>query len=173
MHKETVIQFFKQSLTLMNKLILSFIFCSVITSVSAQSTNGNLEMHKSFWGVKFQQDGRELKPREVQKILSGDPEALAEIKKARTNYGVASGLAFTGGFLIGYPIGTALAGGDPEWGLAAGGAGALLLAIPFGSGFRKHAQSAITIYNGTSAHAHPYSISIMPYGTGAKLVLKL
>ncbi|MEZ5017166.1 MAG: hypothetical protein R2800_08950 [Flavipsychrobacter sp.] len=35
-----------------------------------------------------------------------------------------------GGALIGYPLGTALGGGDPEWLLAGIGAGCLAIAIP-------------------------------------------
>ena len=35
-----------------------------------------------------------------------------------------------GGFLIGWPLGTALAGGDPNWTLAAIGAGCVAIAIP-------------------------------------------
>ncbi|MCB0697311.1 MAG: hypothetical protein KDC07_08100 [Chitinophagaceae bacterium] len=39
-------------------------------------------------------------------------------------------LAAVGGGLIGWPCGTYLGGGDPEWGLAIAGAGVLAVAIP-------------------------------------------
>lgn len=39
-------------------------------------------------------------------------------------------LAVIGGALIGWPLGTAIGGGDPEWVLAAAGAGVLAIAIP-------------------------------------------
>ncbi|HEY3405176.1 MAG TPA: hypothetical protein VGK59_17450 [Ohtaekwangia sp.] len=156
----------------MKKIILSFIFCAVLTSAFSQSTEGNIEMHKSFWGVTFKQDGRQLRPRQVLDIMKDNPEAYAEFKKAKTNYDAGSAFAFVGGFLIGWPLGTAIGGGDPEWGLAAAGAGVLLFTIPFNSGFKKHARNAITIYNGTSSRAHTHSLSIVPYGTGARIVFR-
>jgi len=56
-------------------------------------------------------------------------------------------LQLPGGFLIGYPIGTAIAGGNANWTLAAVGAGLLVVAIPLISGYNKHAINAVNIYN--------------------------
>lgn len=43
---------------------------------------------------------------------------------------VANVLAFSGGALIGWPLGAAIGGGDPEWYLAGIGAGLVAIAIP-------------------------------------------
>jgi hypothetical protein len=85
---------------------------------------------------------------QVMQILKNNPQAYAEIKKAKTNMNFSSVLGFAGGVLIGLPLGTALAGGDPEWGLAAGGAGLILASLPLNKAFQNHTLKALEIYNG-------------------------
>jgi hypothetical protein len=159
----------------MNKVVVVVILSFLSSQIFAQANEGDIEMKKSFWGVKFNQDGKPLKPKEVLRIMEVNPQAHAEFKKAKSNYDAAQVFGFIGGFMVGWPIGTAIGGGDPEWGLAAGGAGFILLSIPFSKGFSKHAKSAIEIYNsdsGTASNRHPYSLQVIPYGAGAKFILK-
>jgi hypothetical protein len=52
-----------------------------------------------------------------------------------------------GGYLIGYPLGQAIAGGDANWGMAGVGAGVALIALPFHSAFKKNANLSIDLYN--------------------------
>lgn len=49
-----------------------------------------------------------------------------------TNFYTVTGTIFAvaGGALVGYPVGTAIGGGDPEWVLAGIGAGCIAVAIP-------------------------------------------
>ena len=102
-------------------LILLFV-CSAFVCVAQ-----NIEMKKGFFGTRFYSDGRMVKPGEVLEIMRSDDEAYAHFKKAKTNYDVAGVLGFIGGALVGWPIGTAIGGGDPEWGLAAVGGGFIIL----------------------------------------------
>ena len=80
-------------------------------------------------------------------ILKYNPMAYAEFKKAKSNYSIAGILGFTGGVLLVFPVGTAIAGGDPEWALAAGGAAMILASLPFMSSFRRHAMTAVELFN--------------------------
>jgi hypothetical protein len=158
----------------MNKLLLTTLSLSIPFSLLAQTNEGGLRIEKAFLGVKFYEGTRLLKPNEVLNIMKVDEEAFAEFKKAKSNYDAAQVFGFIGGFMIGWPLGTALAGGDPQWGLAAGGAGVLLLSIPFNSAFVKHSKRAIEIYNRApgSAGAWPAAVDILPYGPGVKLILR-
>lgn len=98
-------------------------------------------------GVVFKQNGRYLTPAQLQDVVASNPEAVALMQKARNNYGVSMVLGAAGGFLVGWPIGTAIGGGKPEWGLAGIGVGLVLLSIPFSSAYGKNAQAAVEIYN--------------------------
>lgn len=158
----------------MRRLVFLIAFSCLTFQSFAQVRESEIQMHKTFWGVRFQQGNKILPPKALFTIIASDPQAEAEIKKAKVNYVASSVLGFTGGFLIGWPLGTALAGGEPEWGLAAGGFGIILLAIPFNAGFTSHAKNAIEIYNHGSevSSARPYSIQLAPYRAGIKLIFK-
>jgi hypothetical protein len=153
------------------KTIFPSLFFVVIAFTTAAQT-GDLKMVKTFGGYKFESDGNILKPREVLTLMESDPEAYAAFKKAKSNYDAGSVLGFVGGFMIGWPLGTALGGGDPQWGLAAGGVAVLLLGIPLNSAFKKHARTAVELYNGkTVRHFNP-SFRVDVYGAGAKLTMR-
>jgi hypothetical protein len=49
--------------------------------------------------------------------------------------------------LIGWPIGTLIGGGDPNWALAAAGAGLVIISIPIASGANKKMEKAINVFN--------------------------
>lgn len=95
----------------------------------------------------FFQNGQKLRPGELLKITQINPEAYKEMKKAKSGFDVATIFGSIGGFLIGWPLGTALAGGDPNWALAGIGAGLVVVAIPFNSSYVKHAKNSVRIYN--------------------------
>lgn len=127
----------------MRKSLLLLVLVTLASAVQAQE----IIIYKTFGGLRFERDSLILSPKQVQYILEVNPAALAEFKKARKNSGVASVLGFAGGLLIGIPVGTALVGGNPEWGLAAGGAALIVVGIPFNRAFQRHAQNAVDIYN--------------------------
>jgi hypothetical protein len=148
-------------------LLIVLLFCSF--GVAAQSRDGDLQMKRS----KIYLDNKLLKPKEVLAIMDGSPEAYAVYKKAKSNYDASQVIGYAAGFMIGYPLGTAFAGGDPQWGLAAGGVGLLLISIPLSTAYKKHARNAVALYNGSSGSSgRKYSIEFTPAATGAKLVVR-
>ncbi|MBL7864343.1 MAG: hypothetical protein JNK10_05685 [Cyclobacteriaceae bacterium] len=126
-----------------------------------------IRMEKNFWGIRFYEGETLVRPNQVLKLMESNPAAQAEFKKAMSNYNGSLALSFVGGALIGWPIGTAAAGGQPEWGLAAGGVAVLLLTIPLTSAFTKHTNQAITLYNGGPGSAN---LRFIPHATGARLI---
>lgn len=124
---------------------------------------------------RFYEGQKVLRPAEVLKRLEVNPEAHAEFRKAKANYDGGQVLGFIGGFLIGWPIGAAIAGNDPEWGLAAGGAAVILTAIPLSVAFKKHSGRALAIYNGDqpSARQQPLRVYFQFRGSGGALVVKM
>ena len=133
---------------------LTFLFLLLFNSivVSAQE----IKMYKSFGGVVFEMDTLTLSMKQVMTLLNArNAAAYQEFKKAKANLDVSSVMGFTGGALIAFPLGTAVAGGEPEWGLAAGGAALILGSIPIYRSFRGRAIQALDIYNGTSSRLKP------------------
>lgn len=126
------------------KLFFSSLLAFVMFSVQSQT----IEQKK---GGRFFIDGVASSPKEVQNLMSGNPEAFELAKSANANYGVGNVLGVIGGFMIGWPIGSAIGGGEPEWALAGVGAGVLAVAIPLVSSGNKKMGKAIELYKGSAA----------------------
>src|SRR5262245_31485280 len=89
-----------------------------------------IQMHKTLGGAHFQRDTIYLSHRHVKELLSIDPEASHEFKLAVEDYRVGGVLGFSGAILLAIPVVTAIAGGEPEWLLAGGGAVLLGASVP-------------------------------------------
>jgi hypothetical protein len=132
-----------------------------------------LTMYKTFGGVVYEMDSLTLSPKQVMMVLKQNPEAFTEFKIAKRKATISSILGFTGGLLIALPLGTAIAGGQPEWIYAGGGAVLFLASIPFNTSFRGHALNALEIYNANPATSKiRVSTSFHFYGTGASIILR-
>jgi hypothetical protein len=106
-----------------------------------------IEMEKVFGGYKFTQNGNLLTMKDLVKTMESNQQAFDLIKKAQSNTTLASIIGFAGGGLIGWPIGTAIGGGDANWTLAAIGAGLIVVGIPFSSSANKKVKRAVELYN--------------------------
>lgn len=105
--------------------------------------------------------------RDFVDVMKTNQEAYDLALKAKSSYDASTAIGFVGGFLIGWPIGTAIGGGDPNWGLAAAGAGVLVIAIPIMSSANKKMDQALDIYNGaTTPQSGKLDLKIMPSKVG-------
>ncbi len=130
----------------MKKSIFAGLLLIVFFSLYGQNQPDSITI-KHRLGPVFQQNGKNLTPNKLLAITKSNQEAYSEMKIANNNYIASSVFQFPGGFLIGYPIGSALVGGNPNWTLAAIGAGLVVISIPFVSAYNKHAKKAVSIYN--------------------------
>jgi len=112
------------------------------------STPDSILMRREGLTYKYYHKGIILSNIELSGILSLNQSAFQEFKSARSSIAMTYILGFSGGFLIGWPIGTAIAGKDPQWYMAAIGGGLILLSIPFSRDAKMKTHNAIDIYNG-------------------------
>ncbi len=152
----------------MNIRLIVF-FC--LFTCSSVSFGQKIEIYKTFGGYRFERDSVSISPKMVLETMKDNQLAYMEFKKAKTNLDVASVLGFTGGLLIGFPLGTAIVGGEPEWGLAAGGLGLILISIPFNNAFKQHALSALDNYN-ADLNARRVKVNFYLAGAGGRLIIK-
>lgn len=127
------------------KNIVFAVFLAIFTfsNVNAQK----IELKKSFGENLFYQNGEKLTSRQLTVILKSNNEALDLMKSAKSNYTWATILGVSGGALVGFPIGTAVGGGDPKWELAGAGAALILVAIPILNNYNKKSKAAVELYN--------------------------
>ncbi|HLN52952.1 MAG TPA: hypothetical protein VK212_04540 [Lentimicrobium sp.] len=120
-------------------LVCTSIFCS------AQSFQDSIVVKKG--GNIYMVNGKVLSYPELISLTSSNQAAYEEIWKAKSNSGVANVFGFLGGALVGWPIGTAIGGGKPQWAIAGAGVGLIAIAIPFAVTAKKQTIRAIRIYN--------------------------
>ena len=141
------------------KKILFILFISLffIGGIQAQT----IETRKMPAGYQFLQNDKVLNMRALNNALEKNEEAHELFQSAKPARGFSQFLGGAGGFLIGYPVGTAIAGGEPKWVMAAIGAGLIVIAIPISLRSGKKIVRAVEIYNqeegATSLH------SVKPY----------
>jgi len=98
-------------------------------------------------GNKYTLNNENLTLDKMAAIMQNNALATEYLKSAKGSMGFATVLGYVGGFLIGYPIGTAIGGGKPTWVLAAVGCGLIVIDIPIVSSANKNVRKAVNAYN--------------------------
>ncbi len=150
-------------------VLLALLFIPVF-SAFGQSRTDSIEIKKGF-GTVFRHNGKNLTPKQLLDLTASNPDAYKEMQIAKSNHAAGSVFGFIGGFLVGWPLGTAIGGGDPNWALAGIGAGLLVISIPFSSAYTKHAKNAANLYNSGVSHSslHGPKLHIGMSGSGMGL----
>ncbi len=150
--------------------ILSFLFVHLNTCFGqTQTTSAPIEVKRA-WSTTFYQNGKRLKSKELTQVLKGNSEAYALMQRANSNNTIRSVLGGTGGFLVGYQLGSSLGGKDPNWAVVAVGAGLIGLTMPFAASYGSYAREAVGIYNRdleqTSLRSVEYQFGLCSHGVG-------
>lgn len=128
----------------MKSLVLTCILGAVLMgSINAQK----IEYKKAAGSYKFYQEDRPLSAKQLESKLDTLSDAYVFLEAAKMNRVMATVLNCAGGFLMGWTVGSQIAGGDPNWNLAAIGAGAMVLAIPLSISYSKNMKKAVDIHN--------------------------
>ena len=144
----------------MKKTLLFFSLLLSFTIANAQDSNKKIELKKVFGGHLFTQNDKNLTHDQVTALVKDNTQAYDLMQSAKSNKTWSMILGGVGGGLVGYPIGTAIGGGDAKWEIAAVGAGLILVAIPIANGYNKKTKQAVELYNnGISSTAYQFKPS--------------
>jgi hypothetical protein len=165
----------------MKKLIIvvSLLFAAVASD--AQRVNGGVQLtsdsiliNKTFGVYQFYQGNTRLNMSQLVNTMKPNERAWQLAKKAQSTNALGTIIGFAGGALIGWPLGTALAGGDPEWVMAGIGAGLIVVAIPLSQKFNRQIKQAVSTYN-SSLRGNSFwdknELRVLMKGDGVGLVL--
>ncbi|MGN7783063.1 hypothetical protein ACTJIJ_00995 [Niabella sp. 22666] len=145
----------------MYKTIL--ILALLLTAIGATAQiNDAIEIRKRFGGVTFYQNGTQLKSRELKNTLKTRAEAYNIYQSSKAVTTVSTILGYTGGFMMGWSLGTALGGGKPNWAIGGVGAGLVAVSIPLSISANKKVKRAVDSYNstGNNTRYQPRSMKI-------------
>ena len=126
------------------KHTILILFC--LLSLANQS-NAQTKDTIIFSRNKFILAGIAMNFNQAIEVMKEEPEAYRLMKKAKLNNTFASIFGFAAGFSVGYPLGQALSGGEPAWGLLAVGGGAAVIATPFMINTKKYSKQAVRVFN--------------------------
>lgn len=124
-------------------LVLLFVTISVVMS----QNNDSISSRKVFGGRLFYQGNRQLTINDIENAVKSNEVAYKEFKSAKAVSSFTYILSYAGGFLIGWPLGTAIGGGEPMWELAYIGTGLVAVSIPFAIHANKKLNNSVLIYN--------------------------
>lgn len=127
--------------------ILATLILICISNSFGQTGDNSIVMTKGFGGYQFYQHDSKLSISQLVKTMESNEQAHKQIKSAQTNNTFATIIGGAGGFMVGYPLGAALGGGDPNWTMAGIGAGLIVVSIPLTQKFNKQAKAAVDTYN--------------------------
>lgn len=140
----------------------------------AQTATDSILIKKAGREYQFYQGGERLNMRQLLVIMHSNEMAFKQMRSAQSSYTLGLFVGMTGGFMVGYPLGTALAGGEPNWTIAIIGGALIVAYIPISQGFNKKSHQAVETYNAglqTTSFwdTHELNLSITTNGLGIAL----
>lgn len=159
----------------MKKQFLTATLLVSLALTSAAQQSSELTMKSNFWGTKFYKGDSIMSVNGVLETMAPFEAPYNQMLLAKKDFVATQVLAAIGGVLIGWPVGTALVGGQPQWILAGIGAGIIVISLPISANFSKKAKEALATYNqlnGSSAalyHKPAYRLGF--HGTSVRLTL--
>lgn len=130
---------------------LTSLLLLLILSVSCFAQERALKIEKG----KFYIDNERTSINDFVLVMESNQEAYDLAMKAKSSYSAGNVFGFIGGFMVGWPLGTAVVGGQPKWELAWAGLGVLGISIPLLSSANKKMEKAVSVYeNGTQSQSN-------------------
>jgi|SRR3989339_464448 len=146
-----------------------------LTFTFGQTVTDSISVKNVFGGYQFYQGEKRLNMHQLVNAMKPNEQAYNQIKTAKSTYALASIVGFAGGFMVGWTIGTAIGGGEPNWSMAGIGAGLIVVSIPISQKFNKQAKQAVDTYNSglqTSSFWDKSELRFSMTGNGVGLTLR-
>jgi len=130
-------------------VLLITILTGCLTYSLGQTPKDTIETRKVFGSYRYYQKGKQLSMSQLINATRSNEQAYNQMLSAHSVFETSMILSTAGGFILGWPIGTALRGGNPKWALAGIGGGLILISIPISRIYIKKTNKAIDTFNKT------------------------
>lgn len=155
------------------KIFLLPILVFLTTTLLIGQANSELTVENSFFtGISFKKADSKLSFEKVLILVNENETAKTFLRKSKNQATASSIVGAIGGFFIGFPIGTAIGGGEPNWNLLYAGVGVSIISIPIYNSAVKNARKGAQQYNETlvtNYKSPQLLLTINPVGAGFKL----
>ncbi|MEI6091236.1 MAG: hypothetical protein WCR42_12345 [bacterium] len=156
-------------------LTIALLIFVCISTTFGQTQKDSIRIKKVFLGNTYYYNEKLIDIRKMGNIMRTNKEAYSEIKSAETSNTFATILGYAGGFMIGWPLGSALGGGETNWTMVGIGVGIVAVGIPISIHADNKVKKAVQIYNKdlqTSSLYYETEIKFAFTGNGVGLIIK-
>src|SRR4051812_6073263 len=98
--------------------LLAMLMVLFVAPTFAQNGNDSIKTRKVVGGYQFFQHHKALKMGKLVKAIEKNEEAYMHIKSAQSANTIGSIIGGVGGFMVGWTLGAAIGGGEPNWTVA-------------------------------------------------------
>jgi hypothetical protein len=127
--------------------ISTYVIAVLASCIAFAQESEPLSYEKVFGGYTYYQGNRILNMNSMMSLMQSNPEAYKLLRKGKSQSDLATVMGFAGGFAFGWPVGTWIGGGEPNWTLAAIGAGIFLASVPIQINANKKILQSVRKYN--------------------------
>ena len=151
------------------------VFLFLFLTIPSLSFSQEITLDHGFWGYKFKQGEKELSWKQLLQETETHEESYDLIKRAQSQNTLSSIFGFTGGLLVGYPLGQALANGETNWTLMIVGGAMITVAIPLSSSSKRNLKDGLSSYNSRnkSSNSKEFSSNLEVIGNARGLGIRM
>jgi hypothetical protein len=113
----------------------------------SESSSDSIVSVKKGLGYQYFMNGEKLTGVAFLERLKSNDQSWKKYNQAKGISLIANIFAASGGACIGWPLGTAIGGGDPNWVMAGVGVGLVVVGVSIAVGADKKIKQAVDIYN--------------------------
>lgn len=115
-------------------------------SVFGQTKSDTITVKSSFGVCKIYQSGRQITLAQLATAVQSNDLAYKQVKKAQSTNVFSTIIGGAGAIMIGYPLGTSVAGGKANWTMFGIGVGLTIISFPIINKCIKQVHSSVDIY---------------------------
>ncbi|MFA7326921.1 MAG: hypothetical protein WC121_09670 [Candidatus Kapaibacterium sp.] len=153
------------------------IFISIITILILTAPIYSQDRDKTIGtdGSLYTYEGKPINIRQIMSLMEKNSEEYELVSSAKSTAAFTNVMGFIGGALIGWPIGTYLGGGEPNWTLAAVGGAIVVINIPLAIGAQNKLTEGVRLHNEKQAltdNSRTYQLQFFATNNGIGLSLQ-
>jgi len=153
------------------------IFISIITILIITAPIYSQDKDKTIGndGSRYTYQGKQINMNQMLSLMEKDSEEFELMSSGKSTGGLVTVLSTIGGGLIGWPLGTHIGGGEPNWTLAYIGGALVVISIPFAIGADNNIKKAVEMHNEKQAltyNERTYDLKFFATSSGFGLSLQ-
>ena len=155
------------------KNVLNFLIAIILLTPTLYSKDQDKTIVTD--GSSYTYNGKPLDFKQILSLMEKDSEEYKLVSSAKSTTSLTNVLGFIGGGLVGWPLGTYLGGGEPNWTLAYLGGAIIVVSIPIVISAGNNLSEGVRLHNEKQAltdNSRNYELQFFATNNGFGLSLQ-